>query len=295
MPFIFPYKVDATSGVSKWNLDEGEILLKDDLSTLTDPAGSMVSMNSLDQLNIREEGLDRRNFVDGKNIWADSPEPDFDNELIGILPISISPYEETWSELILSAGSPDWHPSIDGLSDVRLEIPWSVEDDTSVIIRCSFQIKDNNPFREKSNDMIDFGLFIVPPGESATAFTREVRTPSAVPGVFPYQRYFKNKAFGGDSFVYESDDDVHKSEWNRYGFDRRAGATQSFTLLAFASSDLGKSTSGSASSGYFFKDNGTAVAKLVCRRKLSSGTALETDRMDLEIFGLHFSYMKYGK
>ena len=47
MPFIFPYKVDATSGVSKWNLNEGEILLKDDLSTLTDPAGSMLSMNGL--------------------------------------------------------------------------------------------------------------------------------------------------------------------------------------------------------------------------------------------------------
>ena len=257
--------------------EEGDIITKDSIKSTTTAVKSIDTL--IDEENIREEGLDWRNFQNGVCVDPESSRSGmvFSNR---DLVLTRSPF---WK-------FPDYPPGhVRGgvmSTTPRLDFDWDPQTDTSIIIRCSLFVNSRHTASINSKplerfDAWDFGLLVIPPVAPGDLFTvpsealRTVGTMSDTgPSVWPYQRMYLQTAFtdarrnGSASFteytIFEmlgtstlnqmknqglfqnyGEDFYSRGQWDQYGYDRSSNMNQSFTMVTHANSDRSAYLTGS--------------------------------------------------
>jgi len=262
--------------------EEGDIITKDSIKSTTTAVENIDS--SIDQENIREEGLDWRNFENGTCVDPESSR----SGMVSSNRDLILTRSQTWKMPDYPSGAVSG-----GVASNRaqLDFDWDPETDTSIIIRCSLFANTYHTVSMDSKpklrlDAWDFGLLVIPPVAPGDTFSvpveenRRVGTMSDTgPSVWPYQRMYLNTAFtlqrrrGSSSYseyirlgfhptILESaksqglfqnyGEAFHsRGQWDQYGYDRSSNMNQSFTMVTHANSDRAAYLTGSSPARLF--------------------------------------------
>lgn len=176
---------------------EGDVITKESLLDLKNNIEAVDLI--LDDENFREEGLDWRVFNDSGTVEPISrhrgPVTTSTNKT---LEHSVYWKVPVWPSGSISGGFSSTTP--------RIDFQWDPETDTDIIIRCSLFADSNAAGKSMQTHVMrdyeawEFGLYIIPPGDSLTEPERpKVTAPeysgSGPPGVWPYQRMHLCHAF----------------------------------------------------------------------------------------------------
>ena len=178
MPKINPY------GNPK-DFVEGEVITK---KSFLDFASSIENVEtSIDQENVRQEGLDARNFIPGAHTSTQGTY----QQRIGESGVDIGiPVEQegTWNRVLTDTGSP-----------LKVDFTFTPEQDTHVILRCSGVISSRNRFFvPNDNFFIDVGLVIYPQSEpipDGVGLGLQFKGDPEERCVWPYQRISLTEAY----------------------------------------------------------------------------------------------------
>ena len=264
------------------DLLEGNTLTKKSLTDTYDGIDLVV----VDGENIREEGLDRRNF--DPDCWYASAGKVCKLESEEFL--LRSNRTERWQHVEL----PNLVGNFDG-DRPSIQFTWDPELDSSVIIRCSFFARMKDHFTS-FQDAIDFGLLIIPPDKNIVTVDKILKAPLNG-GIWPYQRFFKNNVFSEYAGAFSKGSE---GEWNEYQYDFRGGSCQSFMLQSLGTSTYRSShsfrpdeTGGLSNQAHWFNTSGRVTAYLVFRNKVYE-TSTEAGP-PIYIDGIHFAAIKYRR
>ncbi|MBV12454.1 MAG: hypothetical protein CMN21_24950 [Rubinisphaera sp.] len=299
--------------------NEGDIITKDSIKSTTTAVENIDA--KIDEENIREEGLDWRNFKDGVCVDTDS---------------SRSGMVFSNKDLVLTR-SANWkfpdYPSgavSGGVASNRaqFDFDWDPQTDTSIIIRCSLFVNSRHTASKNSKplerfDAWDFGLLVIPPVAPGDLFTvpsealRTVGTMSDTgPSVWPYQRMYLQTAFtdarrhGSASFkeyvIFKAlgetklntmqnkglfanfgEEFYSRGQWDQYGYDRSSNMNQSFTMVTHANSDRSAYLTGS-NPARLFAHAGPGRVYLVyrCNANIDPTGLLAAGTVEIERFTL---------
>ena len=300
---------------------EGDVLEKKDITGLRDSIKSDLN-TKVDELNIREEGLDRRVFADGAIVPKyDETQKVYANEQ-GQLYSHANWHRIHYADFSKVKGK-KLHPS-----NAAVGIEWDPEIDTHCVIRFSAFV-DTRPYTHKPKSVDtywDFGLVIIPPGGGSlpdtptTGFISDVGSEGLWHRVSPYQRVGLNQAFtyrsgagywnksqseGLDSSwstidsdyerrVVDSDapeiigyhvDTYPRGAWYQYPFSRRTNLNATISMTAHATSERSRTVG----SHFKWTEKGTASVYAVYR---SNATV---DPPSIYIDNFNLSYQKYRR
>mgnify|MGYP003109487893 CR=1 FL=1 len=164
---------------------EGEVITK---KSFLDFASSIEGIDqSIDQENVRQEGLDARNFISGAHTSTQGTYQNRIGESGLDITIAMEP-EGTWNVLRNEDGSP-W----------KVDFNFTPENDTDAIVRCSGVISSRNKFFVPDSALyVDVGLLIYPQYESVPdglGTTLEFKPDPLERCVWPYQRISLTQAY----------------------------------------------------------------------------------------------------
>ena len=235
-------------------------------------------------------GVDHENIRDGaiqtKNLMyhAEKPESVFSNRLQKVRTTNVS------TPIYLARNSTTaWRyvtgSTIAGSSDstkASLSIPWHVEDDQYVIIRCSAVLDSATRMNTMPTgfDAWDLGLYIVPPGQDEKPLPEITQAFNANDAhsavVWPWQRMCLNDAYSRDFYTVEEltkglEGEIKGNDFLRGKFSRKSYMNQSFMLQYAARSGSSATQAGVCPSATgvskppVWNRNGTAKVYLVYR------------------------------
>ena len=288
--------------------EEGQVITKDSITGTTSEFERIDF--DVDADNIREEGLDRRNFA--TSVYTTNPfEPVRAQGSAGS--DTLLERNKTWKRVEFRE---DQLFNSELSRYPQISIPWNPELDTHCVIRCSMQVTSRRDFTGlgiRDSDFWDFGLVIVPPGQSMPSLG-STDSFMAGHGAWPYQRVQLAAAFNescnkghlndNESFGYypigsakipenlanpelrkaaveinpklettvaasesDFDDDYARGEWFQHGYNRYGNWTQSFTLIAQATSLLKRGSKNQINTSNWI-ESGTAKVFVVYRCNL---------------------------
>ncbi len=173
---------------------EGDVVQKSDITKLRDDINETL-IDGVDSSNIREEGLDRRVFESGSVV------PKFTKTQRAYSSTKTSALaSQRWNYLLYLEAS-DLKGNKAHSNYASTSVRWNPETDTHCVIRLSMYVDSRTTGRrpQDGDNYWDFGLVIVPPGQSRpdsmlTGFEPNAWTTGGI-RVSPYQRVGLTGAF----------------------------------------------------------------------------------------------------